>query len=103
MGAFDELCRRLCVLGVLWASMKFLLCLLVAIPAYAEDVNVAAASDLNFAIKEIIQQFEHDTGNKVRLTLVSSGNLLAKMANSALFDVFLSADYNYPNKLEYYG
>jgi ABC-type molybdate transport system substrate-binding protein len=40
----------------------------------AEQVNVAAASDLNFAIKEIIQQFEPETGHKVVLTLGSSFN-----------------------------
>jgi len=83
--------------------MKFLLCLLVAIPACAEDINVAAASDLNFAVKEIIQQFEHETGNKVRLTLGSSGNFYAQIANGAPFDVFLSADVNYPKQLEKEG
>src|SRR6266571_3719361 len=103
MGAFDERYRRLCVLGILWASMKFLLCLLVAIPACAEDINVAAASDLNFALKEIIQQFEHETGNKVRLTLGSSGNFYAQIVNGAPFDVFLSADVNYPKQLEKVG
>jgi len=83
--------------------MKFLLCLLVAITAYADDINVAAASDLNFALKEIIQQFEHETGNKVRLTLGSSGNFYAQIANGAPFDVFLSADVNYPKQLEKEG
>src|SRR5947207_14654746 len=103
MGPFDERYRRHCVLGVLRASMKFLLCLLVAIPACAEDINVAAASDLNFAIKEVIQQFEHETGNKVRLTLGSSGNFYAQIMNGAPFDIFLSADMNYPKQLEKAG
>jgi len=43
--------------------MRWLLaffCILAAMPVRAEQVNVAAASDLNFAIKEIIQQFERD-------------------------------------------
>jgi molybdate transport system substrate-binding protein len=86
--------------------MKFLLsllCVLVANPLHAEDINVAAASDLNFAIKEIIQRFEHNTGNKVRLTLGSSGNFYALIVNGAPFDVFLSADVNYPKQLEQRG
>lgn len=83
--------------------MKILLsvlCLLGAIPLHAEDINVAAASDLQFAIKEIIQQFERGTGHRVRLTLGSSGNFYAQIVNGAPFDVFLSADMNYPMRLE---
>ena len=79
------------------------LCLLSAIPAYAEQVNVAAASDLNFAIKEIIQHFEGETGHNVRLTLGSSGNFYAQIVNGAPFDVFLSADVDYPRQLEKAG
>ena len=80
-----------------------LLCLLVALPLHAEDINVAAASDLNFAIKEVIQKFERDTGNKVRLTLGSSGSFYAQIVNGAPWDVFLSADMNYPKQLEKAG
>jgi molybdate transport system substrate-binding protein len=81
----------------------FVLCVFTAIPLHAEEVNVAAASDLNFAIKEIVQQFEQATGNKVRLTLGSSGNFYAQISNGAPFDVFLSADMNYPKQLETAG
>src|SRR5262249_3254519 len=42
--------------------------------AFADQVLVAAASDLNFPIKEIITQFEQKTGHNVKLTLGSSGN-----------------------------
>jgi molybdate transport system substrate-binding protein len=69
----------------------------------AADVNVAAASDLNFAIKEIIRDFEQNTGHNVRLTLGSSGNFFAQISNGAPFDVFLSADLDYPKKLESAG
>jgi len=86
--------------------MRWLLaffCILAAMPVRAEQVNVAAASDLNFAIKEIIQQFERETGHKVVLTLGSSGNFYAQIVNGAPFDVFLSADLNYPQQLEKAG
>jgi len=76
---------------------------LLAMPVRAEQVNVAAASDLNFAIKEIIQQFERETGHKVLLTLGSSGNFYAQIVNGAPFDVFLSADLNYAKQLESAG
>src|SRR5262249_43102768 len=87
-------------------SMKWLiglLWLLIAAPLEAQQVNVAVASDLNFAIKEIIQQFERETGHKLRLTLGSSGNFYAQIVNGAPFDVFLSADLNYPRQLEKSG
>lgn len=81
-----------------------ILCLFAAaIPLQAEPINVAAASDLSFAIQEIIHQFEHDTHNAVRLTLGSSGNFYAQIVNGAPFDVFLSADMDYPKQLEKQG
>ncbi len=81
--------------GLLW--------MLAAIPLYAGEIHVAAASDLNFAIKEIIQKFEPRGGHKVRLTLGSSGNFYAQIVNGAPFDVFLSADMDYPARLEQAG
>ena len=79
------------------------LLLFAAIPLQAEEVTVAAASDLSFAMKEIIAGFEHETGYKVRLTLGSSGNFYAQIASGAPFDVFLSADLNSPRQLEQRG
>src|SRR6266704_691116 len=85
-------------------TVRWIFCFLAAaIPLRAESVNVAAAADLNFAIQEIIQQFEHDTGNQVHLTLGSSGNFYAQILNGAPFDVFLSADMDYPKQLEEKG
>jgi len=87
----------------IFAAVFLALCLSIALPVHAEQVNVAAASDLNFAIKEIIRQFERDTGNQVRLTLGSSGNFYAQIVNGAPFDVFLSADLNYAKQIEKAG
>jgi molybdate transport system substrate-binding protein len=84
-------------------KLLIVLVLFVAVSARAEDVHVAAASDLNFALKEIIQDFERTTGNKVVLSLGSSGNFFAQIQNGAPFDVFLSADLNYPRELEKSG
>jgi molybdate transport system substrate-binding protein len=84
--------------------LSWLVCLSMAIlPARAETINVAAASDLSFALQEIIGAFEHETGIQVHLTLGSSGNLYAQVINGAPFDVFLSADMDYPRQLEEKG
>ncbi|HLQ76825.1 MAG TPA: molybdate ABC transporter substrate-binding protein, partial [Terriglobia bacterium] len=70
-----------------------------SLPALAADLRVAAASDLNFAIKEIIAQYEKDSGNHVQLTLGSSGTFFAQISEGAPFDVYLSADRQYPEQL----
>src|SRR5215831_9265973 len=84
------------VLGLLLIS-------LFAEYAFADQVLVAAASDLNFPIKEIITQFEQKTGHTVKLTLESSRNFAAQITNSAPFDVFLSADVDYVRQLDRAG
>jgi molybdate transport system substrate-binding protein len=69
----------------------------------AEEITIAAASDLNFAFKEIVAEFEKTTGNHVKLTLGSSGNFYAQIQNGAPFDLYFSADIAYPRKLEEAG
>lgn len=65
----------------------------------AGEVVIAAASDLNFAFKEIIAEFEQTTGHKVKLSLGSSGNFFAQIQNGAPYDLYFSADIRYPQKL----
>ncbi|MDO8356248.1 MAG: molybdate ABC transporter substrate-binding protein [Nitrospirota bacterium] len=69
----------------------------------AAEVIIAAASDLSFAFKEIVTEFEQTTGNHVKLTLGSSGNFYAQIQNGAPFDLYFSADIGYPKKLEEAG
>lgn len=71
--------------------------------AVAEEITIAAASDLNFAFREIAAAYENTTGNHVRLTLGSSGNFFAQIQNGAPFDLYFSADISYPKKLEEAG
>jgi len=88
---------------VLRLILSVLLILVLTGHAFAAEVLVAAASDLNFPIKEIIGQFEQKTGNMVKLTLGSSGSFQAQIANGAPFDVYLSADVDYVRQLERSG
>jgi molybdate transport system substrate-binding protein len=76
---------------------------LLSATVYAEEISIAAASDLNFAFKEIIAEFEKKTGHGVKLSLGSSGNFFAQISNGAPFDLFFSADIGYPKKLEEAG
>ena len=69
----------------------------------AEEITIAAASDLNFAFKEIVAGYKKSTGDHVKLTLGSSGNFFAQIQQGAPFDLYFSADINYPKKLEEAG
>jgi molybdate transport system substrate-binding protein len=76
---------------------------LIAAPAAADVPNVAAASDLKFALEEIAAAFEGKTGRTVRLTFGSSGNLARQIGAGAPFELFLSADESYVAHLEKAG
>ena len=77
--------------------------LLAGIPARAQQLAVAAAADLKFAITDVAAQFEQKAGTKVNVTYGSSGNFFAQLKNGAPFDVFLSADMDYARKLDEAG
>lgn len=68
--------------------------------AFAKEILVAAAADLNFAIKDIIAEFEHKTGHQVKLSLGSSGNFMMQISNGAPFELYFSADIGFPRQLE---
>jgi molybdate transport system substrate-binding protein len=68
--------------------------------AATHELMVAAASDLNFAFKELTGEFEKASGIRVRLSLGSSGNFFSQIQNGAPFDLYFSADIGYPKKLE---
>lgn len=62
----------------------------------ADDVPlIAAASDLQTALREVAQAFQSDTGHKVEIVFGSSGNMAAQIRQGAPFQMFLSADEKY--------
>src|SRR5262245_65405545 len=91
---------------LLLGALIFLLSMAAAMPTPAAkggETLIAAASDLSFPIKEIIAEFEKETGNTVKLTLGSSGNFQAQIINGAPFDIYISADVEYVRQLEQRG
>lgn len=77
--------------------------LLGAKTGYAQEITVAAAADLQFAFQEVATRFQHDRGMSVKLIFGSSGNFFTQIQNGAPFDLFFSADSEYPKKLEAAG
>ncbi len=71
--------------------------------AAADEITVAAAADLRFALQDIALRFENETGNKVNISFGSSGNFFTLIQNGAPYDLFFSADIDYPRKLEAAG
>jgi molybdate transport system substrate-binding protein len=71
--------------------------------AQQKEICIAAAADLKFAMGELSEKFEKQTGTKVNVTYGSSGNFFSQMQNGAPFDLFFSADIAYPQKLEAAG
>jgi molybdate transport system substrate-binding protein len=74
--------------------------LVAARPVSAQPLVVAAASDLQSVFPTVAERFERETGGKVTLIFGSSGNFFAQIQNGAPFDLFFSADIDYPRRLE---
>jgi len=62
-------------------------------------LRVAAASDLQAALPEVIKGFEREAKASVAVSFGSSGNFFAQIQNGAPYDVYLSADIDYPRQL----
>jgi molybdate transport system substrate-binding protein len=62
-------------------------------------VRVAAAADLNAAMGDLVARFSGSHAVDVDASYGSSGTFYAQLLNQAPFDVFFSADLEYPRQL----
>jgi molybdate transport system substrate-binding protein len=76
---------------------------LVAQLCAGQELIVAAAADLQSAMQAIVGQFQRNTRNTVKVIYGSSGNFAQQLQNGAPFDMFFSADTDYPKELEIAG
>jgi molybdate transport system substrate-binding protein len=67
--------------------------------AQPSSLTVAAASDLQTVFPELVRAFERETGVEVTVSFGSSGTFFAQIQNGAPFDLFFSADVDYPQRL----
>jgi molybdate transport system substrate-binding protein len=74
-------------------------CLFLSMASFAQELKVAVAANLQGVIKVLGKDFEKKTGIVIQPIVGSSGNLAAQIKNGAPFDVFLSADMNFPETL----
>ena len=64
-----------------------------------QEITIAAAADLQSAMQDVAARFQHETGKTVKLIYGSSGNFFQQIQNGAPFDMFFSANLEYPKKL----
>ena len=60
---------------------------------------IAAAANLNFALTEIADQFAKSSGRRVETVFGASGTLTRQIMDGAPFELLLSADEEFPNRL----
>lgn len=66
---------------------------------YAQTITVAAASNLKYALDDISREFTKETGIDVKPIFGASGKLTQQIMSGAPYDLFLSADVEFPSKL----
>ena len=66
---------------------------------FADELTVAVAANVQYAFEEIKTAFEKETGTVIKPVIGSSGKFVSQIENGAPFDVFLSADTEYPEAL----
>ena len=67
--------------------------------AIAGEAKIAAAASLSFALEEIADQFQQETGHTLKISFTSSGTLTRQIEQGAPFELFLSADETYIERL----
>lgn len=66
-------------------------------------LRVSAAADLQFAMPELVTEFERKNIAALQVSYGSSGNFFTQIQNGAPFDLFFSADSEYVKKLDATG
>ncbi|WP_210394736.1 molybdate ABC transporter substrate-binding protein [Motiliproteus sediminis] len=88
------------VRGRLWLLLS--LCCL-SLSTSAANLNVAVAANFIAPMKALVERFQQQGGQPVRVAYGSSGKLYAQIVNGAPFDLLLSADQDKPVRLEAAG
>lgn len=97
---FANLKLRVCTVWLRSVLFFVEICLIVGSASTAHgQILIGAAADLGPALSDVAKQYQNKTGQTVKISLGASGNLTQQIKNGAPFDVFLSADQEYPQEL----
>ncbi|MGB4811378.1 MAG: molybdate ABC transporter substrate-binding protein [Methylophilaceae bacterium] len=67
--------------------------------AQAEPLTVAIAANLKYVFEDLATEFKKETGIEAQSVLSASGKIATQVRNGAPFDVFMSADMEFPDGL----
>lgn len=74
--------------------------LMLALPAQAEKITIAAAADLKFAMDEIVAAFKStNPSDEINVVYGSSGKFQTQIRQGAPYDLYFSADINFAREL----
>lgn len=82
-----------------FATLLSVLLLAIAGPACAESLTVAVAANVKYAFDDLQDAFRKESGIDIKPIFSSSGKITAQVKSGAPYDVFLSADMEYPEAL----
>ena len=68
-----------------------------------ENIRIATAANMQFAMHELVKQFTAKTGIGCDVVVSSSGKLTSQIEAGAPYDIFVSADMKYPVELHKKG
>ncbi|MCU6435854.1 molybdate ABC transporter substrate-binding protein [Undibacterium sp. Jales W-56] len=85
------------------ALIFLLLSSVLAHTAQAETIAVAVAANVQYVFNDLKAEFKKETGHEIQASFNSSGKFVTQIMNGAPFDVFLSADMAFPDKLHKEG
>ncbi|MCF6237079.1 MAG: molybdate ABC transporter substrate-binding protein [Gammaproteobacteria bacterium] len=80
-------------------KLAFLILIFLLPDVHAGEVRVAVAANFLATLKALAPEYEAQSGHKLIISGASSGKLYAHILNGAPYDVLLSADKFYPEKL----
>ena len=62
-------------------------------------LTIAVAANMQYAIQALIDEFHKTDNTEINVALGASGSLTQQIMQGAPFDIFISADENFPQKL----
>jgi molybdate transport system substrate-binding protein len=84
---------------ILTSTLLSGLFLLQAGIAAAEPLTVAVAANVKYAFDDLAEVFKKDTGIEVQSVFASAGKITSQVKSGAPYDVFVSADTEFPETL----
>ncbi|WP_186758711.1 molybdate ABC transporter substrate-binding protein [Echinicola salinicaeni] len=82
----------------------FLLSTIISCQSQSNNkLSIATASNMQYAMEMLVDKFKEKTGMDCDIILGSSGKLTAQIIEGAPYDLFVSADINFPQAVEKAG